>query len=83
MVCCIGILVYAVSMRKTVPVLVAVAQWGESQYLGEVKASSSMRVPETAIQYQIRGFYHQPPGIPGDSDILYRDITKRGGNKYS
>jgi hypothetical protein len=27
-VCCIGILVYAVSMRKTVPVLVAVAQWG-------------------------------------------------------
>jgi type IV secretion system protein VirB5 len=75
-VCCIGILVYAVSMRKTVPVLVAVAQWGEAQYLGEVKASSSMRVPETAIQYQIRDFITDLRGIPGDSDILYRDITR-------
>jgi type IV secretion system protein VirB5 len=75
-VACIGILVYALSMRKTVPVLVAVAQWGEAQYLGEVKPSSAMRVPEAAIQYQIRDFITGLRGIPGDSDILYRDITR-------
>jgi type IV secretion system protein VirB5 len=75
-VSCVGILVYAVSMRKAVPVLVAVAQWGEAQYLGEVKASSSMQIPEAAIQYQIRDFITDLRGIPGDSDILYRDITR-------
>jgi type IV secretion system protein VirB5 len=73
---CIGILVYAVGMRKTVPVLVAVAQWGEAQYLGEVKGASSLQVPEAAIQYQVRDFISSLRGVPGDSDILYRDITR-------
>jgi type IV secretion system protein VirB5 len=75
-VSCVGILIYAVSMRKTVPVMVAVAQWGEAQYMGEVKASSALQVPETAIHYQVRDFITSLRSIPGDSDILFRDITR-------
>ncbi|GHV06755.1 conjugal transfer protein TrbF [Spirochaetia bacterium] len=72
----ICILFYAVSMQKTVPVLVAVAQWGEPEYLGEVKANKSMEIPEVAIQYQVRDFITKLRSISSDSDILYRDITQ-------
>ena len=71
----LGILYYAVSMQRVVPVLVAVAQWGEAQYLGEVKSSSSLNVPEVAIHYQMRDFITCFRSISSDSDILYANIT--------
>lgn len=68
------ILLYAVRLQDTVPVLVAVTQWGESHYLGEVK-QSGFQVPEIAVQYQVRDFITKLRTISVDREILYRDIT--------
>jgi type IV secretory pathway TrbF-like protein len=68
----LGVLFYAVRLQDTVPVLVGVTQWGEAQYLGEVKSS---QVPEIAIQYQVRNFITMLRTISSDRDILFRDIT--------
>ncbi|MDR2865340.1 MAG: type IV secretion system protein [Spirochaetaceae bacterium] len=69
-------LFYAVNLQKTVPVLVNVMPHGEAQYLGEVRQSGEIAIPEAAIQFQIRMFLTYLRTIPFDADILFRDITK-------
>jgi type IV secretory pathway TrbF-like protein len=68
-------LFYGVSLQKNIPYLVNVMPTGESQYLGEVRRNGSLEIPEAAVQFQVRTFLTYLRSIPGDREMLYRDIT--------
>jgi type IV secretion system protein VirB5 len=69
--------VYALSLQKTVPVLVNVMPTGEAQYLGEVhNTSASLAVPEAAILYQIRKFISNLRSVSADPQVLYNNIEE-------
>jgi type IV secretion system protein VirB5 len=74
----IGILWYAVTLPKTVPLIVTVAPWGEAEYRGEAAGLSyqNAQIPEIAIQYQVREFVRELRGISTDSEVLYQNITR-------
>jgi type IV secretion system protein VirB5 len=65
---------FSVSQQKTVPVLVNVMPSGESQYLGEVRQTGSIQVPEASIHYQIRTFITNYRTISTDYQIVYSNI---------
>jgi type IV secretion system protein VirB5 len=68
---------YALSLQKTVPVLVNVMPSGETQYLGEVRQNTaSLAVPEAAVHYQIRKFISNFRSISIDSQVLYNNIEE-------
>ena len=70
--CC---LVYAVNLPKTVPVIVTLNDFGEAKYLGEVKVNySGIKVPEIAIEYQLRKFVTNKFTIPGDREVLKNNL---------
>jgi type IV secretory pathway TrbF-like protein len=71
----IGGLFYGFSLQKNIPYLVNVMPTGESRYLGEVRYTGSLEIPEAAVQFQVRTFLTYLRSIPGDRDMLYRDIT--------
>jgi type IV secretion system protein VirB5 len=73
---CLIFFIYAVSLQKTVPVLVNVMPSGESQYLGEVRQSATVQVPEAAIQYQARKFITNLRSVSTDSQVLYNNIDE-------
>jgi type IV secretion system protein VirB5 len=64
----------AVSQQKTVPVLINVMPSGESQYLGEVRQSGSIQVPEAAIHFQIRAFISNVRSVSTDYQVIYNNI---------
>jgi type IV secretion system protein VirB5 len=68
----------AVSLQKTVPVLVTLSEWGEATYKGKVDIEKNRMnaVPDAAVQYQVRKFITDIRTIPLDGEILYRDITQ-------
>ena len=66
--------IYALSLQKTVPVLVNIMEHGEPQYLGEVRQSGAARVPEAAVQFQVRDFITKLRSIPADPQVLFNDI---------
>ena len=66
--------VYAVNQQKTVPVLINVMPSGEAQYLGEVRQSAALQVPETAVLYQIRKFITNLRSVSTDYQVLYNNI---------
>jgi type IV secretion system protein TrbF len=65
---------YSVNQQKTVPVLINVMPSGESQYLGEVRQTGSVQVPEAAIHFQIRTFILNFRTISTDYQIVYSNI---------
>jgi type IV secretion system protein VirB5 len=67
---------HALSLQKTVPVLVNVMPTGEAQYLGEVRQNAGIQVPETAIMFQIREFITCLRFVPTDPQVLYNNIDK-------
>jgi type IV secretion system protein VirB5 len=67
---------HSISQQKTVPVLINVMPSGESQYLGEVRQSGPIQVPEAAVHYQIRKFVSNLRSVPTDSQVLYNNIDE-------
>jgi type IV secretion system protein VirB5 len=65
---------HAVSLQKTIPVLVNVMPSGESQYLGEVRQNGDMQVPEAAVLFQIRKFVSSLRSVSTDYQVLYDNI---------
>jgi type IV secretion system protein VirB5 len=65
---------YSVSRQQTVPVLINVMPSGESQYLGEVRQTGSVQVPEAAIHYQIRTFISNYRTVSTDYQVVYSNI---------
>ena len=70
------ILVVALSMQKTVPVLINVMPSGEAVNLGEVRQSGSFQVPEAAIFYQIRKFISNFRSVSIDGEVLFNNINE-------
>jgi type IV secretion system protein VirB5 len=68
--------IYAVSLQKTVPVLVNVMPSGETQYLGEVRQNAALSVPEAAIQFQVRKFVTNLRSISTDPQVVYNNIDE-------
>jgi type IV secretion system protein VirB5 len=68
--------VYAVRQQKTVPVLINVMPSGESQYLGEVRQSGVLQVPEAAILFQVRKFITNLRSISTDYQVVYNNIDE-------
>ena len=64
----------AINQQKTVPVLVNVMPSGESQYLGEVRQSGNIQVPEAAIHYQVRKFVTNVRSVSTDYQVVYNNI---------
>jgi type IV secretion system protein VirB5 len=65
---------YSVSRQQTVPVLINVMPSGESQFLGEVRQTGSVQVPEASIHYQIRTFILNYRTISTDYQVVYANI---------
>jgi type IV secretion system protein VirB5 len=68
-------LFYGVSLQKNIPYLVNVMPTGESRYLGEVRYSGELQIPESAVQFQVKTFLTYLRTVSGDYDMLYRDIS--------
>lgn len=68
--------VYAVSMQKTVPVLINVMPTGEAQYVGEVRHQGALAVPESAILFQVREFITLTRSVSTDRAVVYANIEK-------
>ena len=67
---------YSVSQQKTVPVLVNVMPTGEAQYLGEVRQTGNIQVPDAAIHYQIRKFISSLRSVSTDYQVVYNNIDE-------
>jgi type IV secretion system protein VirB5 len=68
--------IYAVRQQKTVPVLVNVMPSGDAQYLGEVRQSGTMQVPEAAVLFQVRKFVANLRSVSTDYQVLYNNIDE-------
>ena len=64
----------SINLQQTVPVLVNVMPSGEAQYLGEVRQSGAMQVPEAAIQYQVRKFITNLRSVSTDRQVVFDNI---------
>jgi len=67
---------YSVSRQQTVPVLINVMPSGESQYIGEVRQSGAVPVPEAAIYYQIRKYVSNFRSVSTDYNVVYQNIDE-------
>ena len=67
---------HAISLQSTVPVLVNVMPTGEASFLGEVRHTGDVVVPEAAIVFQVRTFISNIRSIPADAQVLYSNITQ-------
>jgi len=67
---------YAVSLQRTVPILVNVMPTGEAQYLGEVKDTGQFQVPDASIYYQVRRFVSNIRSISADPYVLNANILE-------
>ena len=70
------VLVWDRNLPKTVPVIVTLSDFGEAKYVGEVNKInySGIKIPEIAIEYQIRKFVTNKYTIPGDSEVLRNNL---------
>ena len=70
------IMVWAINLPKSVPVLVSLGDFGEAKYIGEVNRInySGIKIPEVAIEYQIRKFVTNKYTIPGDAEVLRNNL---------
>jgi len=64
----------AISQQKIVPVLVNVLPSGESQYLGEVRQSGDIQIPEASVHFQIRSFVTYLRSVSTDYQVVYDNI---------
>jgi type IV secretion system protein VirB5 len=66
----------SVNQQKTVPVLINVMPSGESQFLGEVRQSGAVQVPEASIHYEVRKFVHNLRSVSTDYQVVYANIDE-------
>lgn len=68
--------VYAVNLPKQVPLVITVSDWGEARYVGNISRLNyqGLKIPEIAIEYQIRKFVSNYYEIPSDSAVLKKNL---------
>ena len=72
----LGLFFYAVSLQRTVPILINVMPSGEAAYLGEVRQTGQIQIPEAAIFYQVRKFISNIRSISVDPYVLNNNILE-------
>ena len=74
----IGITMYAVSQPDSIPVLVTMNDFGETQYIGPVsrKNYQNFNVPEVAIQAQVKEFISLSNTLSTDKTVMKNAVNK-------
>ena len=80
---CVGFLlslvmtIIAINQPKTVPLVITMSDWGEAKYVGNVSRNNyqGIRVPEIAIEYQIRKFVSNLYAVPSDPQVLKNNLN--------
>jgi type IV secretion system protein VirB5 len=67
---------YAVSLQRDVPILINVMPTGEAAYLGEVRQTGQIQIPEAAVFYQVRKFISNIRSISVDPYVLNNNILE-------
>lgn len=93
---CLGLtlmlLAYTINLPKTVPLIISVNDFGEAKYIGAANKLnySGMRVPQVAIEYQIRKFITNKYSLSTDGAVcrdnirdIYAMLTSSATVKYS
>ena len=68
----------AINQPKTVPLVVTVSDWGEAKYVGNVSRNNwqGIKVPEIAIEYQLRKFVTNFYAISSDPQVLKNNLNE-------
>lgn len=83
---------YALSLPKTIPLVISVSDFGEAKYLGDVSKYSynSMQVPKECYEYQLRKFISNCYTLPTDFAVLKKNLNENysllnstSSNKYN
>lgn len=70
------LLLYAIKLPKTIPIVITVSEYGEAKYVGNVSkmSYSNINVPDIAIQYQIKRFVTNMNTITSDAQVMKQNI---------
>lgn len=88
----IGITLYAVAQPDSIPVLVTMNDFGETQYIGPVSRRNyqNFNVPEVAVQAQVKEFVSLTNTLSTDRTVMkkavartYHLLTSTTASKYS
>lgn len=74
----IAICFYAVGQPESIPVLINVNDFGETQYIGKVtkKNWQNFNVPEVAITYQVRRFIQLKETLSSDREVMKKSMKE-------
>lgn len=74
----IAICFYAVTQPETVPVLINLNEFGESQYIGKVtkKNYQNFNVPEVAVIYQVKKFLQLKETLSTDRAVMKKSMKE-------
>lgn len=85
-------LFFALSLPKTVPLVISVNEFGEQKYLGDISKYSynDLKVPKECYEYQLRKFISNAFTLPSDFTVLknnlkenYSLLTSTSANKFN
>ena len=66
----------SINRQQIIPVLINVMPSGEASYLGEVRQSGALQVPDSAILFQVRTFIANLRSISTDYQVVYNNIDQ-------
>lgn len=74
----IAICFYAVTQPETVPVLINLNEFGESQYIGKItkKNYQNFNVPEVAVVYQVKKFLQLKETLSTDREVMRKSMKE-------
>lgn len=74
----IGISIFAVSRPDSIPVLVTMNDFGETQYIGPVSRRNyqNFNVPEVAVQAQVKEFISLTNTLSTDKTVMKKAVNK-------
>lgn len=69
--------IVAINQPKTIPLVITVSDWGEAKYVGNVSRNNwqGIKVPEIAIEYQLRKFVTNFYAVPSDPQVLKNNLN--------
>ena len=70
------VMIYAINLPRTVPMVITVSDWGEAKYVGEVSKLNyaGIKVPAIAIEYQLRKFVSNKFTLSTDPNVVRKNL---------
>lgn len=74
----IGLTLYAIAQPESIPVLVTMNDFGQTQYIGKVTRRNfqNFNVPEIAIEYQVKEFINLYYTLSTDKIVMNKSLAK-------